>query len=345
MTEGTWIDYSSIRSELSFSSVLQHYHIEYKSGGDQIMIRCPFHSPDKTGSCSINLSRNIFKCFACGAQGNVLDFVVLMSDGDPKDNQDLYAGGLEAIAILGKEPKDFGEQKQKPGKRSKSAKGGRRRGKRGDPEKPFTATPGAPEEAESEKSNRVLELELELDHEHPYLASKGIDPDTAAKFNIGLCHHGITKGRIGIEIHDENGERVAYAGRYPSDEVPDKTLRYKFPKNFHKSSVLYNLHRAKAIGGRHIVMVEGFWSAIRFHEAGIACVALMGTAVSAAQARLLRVAGFRFVTLILDGDEGGREATPAAVDVLARQVYVRVLELPDGQKPDTMPMQAVEALR
>ena len=60
--------------------------------------------------------------------------------------------------------------------------------------------------------------------------------------------------------------------------------------------------------GEHIVLVEGYWSAIRLHALGVPVVALMGWSVSPEQIALLRDRGTRFVTLLLDGDEAGRRA-------------------------------------
>ena len=87
---------------------------------------------------------------------------------------------------------------------------------------------------------------------------------------------------------------------------------------------------------RYLVLVEGYWSAIRLHEAGIPVVALMGTSVSQAQAQLVREAGFKFITQLLDGDEAGRAAAKENAHILAQHVYVRTIELPDGEKPDTV---------
>ena len=68
--------------------------------------------------------------------------------------------------------------------------------------------------------------------------------------------------------------------------------------------MLFNLHRVAA--GEHVVLVEGYWSAIRLHALGIPVAGLMGWSVSPEQIALLRDRGVRFVTLLLDGDETGR---------------------------------------
>ena len=69
-------------------------------------------------------------------------------------------------------------------------------------------------------------------------------------------------GRIAIPIHNEHGELVAYAGRWPG-EPPDGEGKYKLPAGFHKSLVVYNLHRAKALAReKGLLVVEGFFGAM-----------------------------------------------------------------------------------
>jgi DNA primase len=85
-----------------------------------------------------------------------------------------------------------------------------------------------------------------LDLAHPYLVERGLTQGTIADFGLGYCQKGIMAGRIAIPIHNEHGELVAYAGRVPGDP-PEGEGKYKFPMGFHKSSVVYNLHRAKEL--------------------------------------------------------------------------------------------------
>ena len=65
-------------------------------------------------------------------------------------------------------------------------------------------------------------------------------------------------GRIAIPIHDEAGDLVAYAGRWPGDDGwPEGEERYKLPQGFQKSHVLFNLHRV--LDAEHLVVVEGYF--------------------------------------------------------------------------------------
>ena len=175
---------------------------------------------------------------------------------------------------------------------------------------------------------------LKLDPDHPYLAERGLSPERVAFFGLGYCSRGVMAGRICIPIHNEQGELVAYAGRWPGDDLPEGEERYKLPAKFEKSRVLYNLNRV--VAGEHIVLVEGYWSVFRLHTLGIPVAALMGWSVSPEQIALLRDHGTRFVTLLFDGDETGRRARDKALPELASAFFVKAPLLPDGEKPDTL---------
>ena len=61
---------------------------------------------------------------------------------------------------------------------------------------------------------------------------------------------------IAIPIHNERAELVAYAGRAINDSEP----RYRLPTGFHKSHLLYNLHR---VATAEVVIVEGFFDCMK----------------------------------------------------------------------------------
>src|SRR5262249_16299362 len=103
-----------------------------------------------------------------------------------------------------------------------------------------------PPETTEEQVNPPLKFTFKhLDNRHPYLTQdRGLTEATIDFFGLG--HHagkGIMQNRVVIPIHNEQGALVAYAGRSPGDP-PEGEGKYKFPPNFHKSLVLFNLHRA-----------------------------------------------------------------------------------------------------
>ena len=142
-------------------------------------------------------------------------------------------------------------------------------------------------------------------------------------------------GRICIPIHDDRGDLVAYAGRWPGEDVPDGEGKYKLPGKFEKARVLFNLHRVAE--GEHLVLVEGYWSTIRLHGLGVPVASPMGWSVSPEQVALLRDRGVRYLTLLLDGDDAGVRGRERVLPELASAFFVRAPLLRDGQKPDTLP--------
>ncbi len=331
------LDFTAIRNDTGFQAVLDYYQLRPERPGDkQVKINCPFHD-DASPSCSINIEKGIFNCFGCTAEGNVLDFIAGMEDVGEKGT---FKAAQKALEIIGASVDDYRKNchensKPKTGrKRAKAAKPARKSSK---PVK--SSKNGVSDASDDEKmptTNPVLDISLTLDREHEFLASRKVSSELAAEFGIGHCRTGIMKNRIAVPIHNAAGELVAYSGRWADDDIPDDQIKYKLPKGFNKSLELFNLHRAIAMGMTYIVIVEGYWSTLRLHAAGVPTVALMGTSISKAQVQLLVGAGVRHAILILDGDKAGDEATPAAVAALAQAVYVKTVTLPEGVKPDTM---------
>jgi DNA primase len=151
------------------------------------------------------------------------------------------------------------------------------------------------------------------------------------------------QGWICIPIQDEHGALVAYTGRQASDAVPRGVPKYILPRGFEKRRILFNLHRV--LSAEHLVIVEGYWSVFRLHTLGLPSVALMGRALFTEQETLLKESCVRMLTLLLDGDRPGREAAGELLPRLATRFFVRVVHLPDGAQPDTVPEQfLLEAL-
>jgi 5S rRNA maturation endonuclease (ribonuclease M5) len=189
--------------------------------------------------------------------------------------------------------------------------------------------------------NRPLGFALQrIDTWHPYLTQRGIFPATARLFGVGIYGgNGFLAGRCVIPIRDEKSQLVAYAGRAVNAEEP----KYRFPAGFRKSQVLFNFDRATQTGGNHVVVVEGFFDALKVHQAGHSVVALMGASFSQRQSELL-VSHFASATLMLDGDEPGRRAAEAIVQLLTPRVRVHKVELPNRVQPDQLSSSEINVL-
>lgn len=182
------------------------------------------------------------------------------------------------------------------------------------------------------KSNSPLRFALNLNPNHKYLRQRGLTRDTIEYFGIGFCDSGIMKGKIAIPIHNENGSLLAYCGRSTNDEKP----KYKFPKCFYKSLVLYNLHRIKSLNSSPLILVEGFFDVFKLHQAGFPnVIALMGSSLSQQQTELLLSLQKKLI-LLLDGDKAGRNCTEKIIKALKGRLPMAVKYLPDGVQPDNL---------
>jgi hypothetical protein len=108
-------------------------------------------------------------------------------------------------------------------------------------------------------------------------------------------------------VHDSQGQLVAYVGRSLDGSQP----RYRFPPGFHKSQVVFNLHRAVREAAGCAMVVEGLFHCLRVHQAGYHHVmALMGVTLSEAQEQLLRERFPRLILMLRAGSSSNRETRP-----------------------------------
>jgi DNA primase len=131
------------------------------------------------------------------------------------------------------------------------------------------------------------------------------------------------------------------ATRYAGRSLDESEPRYKLPAGFHKSQVLFNLHR---VTGLEAIVVEGFFDCMKVWQAGYSSVvALMGSALSEHQ-ELLLLGRFKKVTLLLDGDDTGRKAAEEIAGRLTWKVHVRIVKPPGAKQPDQLEAEQINAL-
>lgn len=145
------------------------------------------------------------------------------------------------------------------------------------------------------------------------------------------------RGRLMFPILDSPGRNIGFGGRLLGPGEP-KYLNSSESAVFSKGKTLYGLNWAKNDVRREdqVLVVEGYFDVVRLMAAGVTtAVAAMGTALSDAQAAMLRKLT-KNVFLLYDSDKAGLQATFRSGDELLRQgVSVRVVTLPDGEDPDT----------
>jgi len=319
-----WVDFKALKAQVGIRQVLERYGFLGKlrdKGQGKLVGPCPIHGGKNPNSFHANTEKNVFNCFTGCGGGNVLDLVAKI------EKCDVRAAGEKLASWFGLE---F----------SRSEGADNRATMRQDARSGTSATSPASKEKRAQESppevvNPPLESPLKtLNHDHAYLRERGLTAPTVKTFGVGFCVRGLMKGRIAIPIHNERGELVAYAGRAINDELAKEEGKYKLPGGFLKGHVVFNLNRAKEQAGKGVIVVEGFFDAMKVHQAGFPnVVALMGSTITEEQEELLVKLSDRLV-LMLDGDEAGVAGVRRMYGRLRRKLYLKEVHLEDGQQPD-----------
>jgi DNA primase len=337
------IDFKAIKRAARFERVLAYYGIELRSGhGAQWKALCPFH-PDTRPSLNVNLDMKVFNCFVCADGGDIVKFVAKQEyPASPEGHLIRAAAKLAEICGINMDR----DCRVVPAKHVERL------------------TTKQSQNGASTVPNPPLSFRLDVDPTHRYLIERGLSPAAVETFGLGYCRNekSMMRRRIVIPIHNEHGELIAYAGRWPgANGWPEGTGKYMLPPKFQKMRVLFNLNRV--IEGmlefrwpnheRHVVVVEGFFGAFAVHPLA-PCIALMGSVLSKEHLNLMGRANIRFVTLILDGlsEEFTRDGqctwrnrVTATVHDLARNgFFVRARELGPCEQPDTISRERLEDL-
>ena len=333
MAKTAFVDFKAVKAAITMEQVLQHYGLleKFKHGTDSLNGPCPIHKGSNPTQFRVSISKNIWNCFSeCKHGGNVLDFIAEM------EKCSIHAAALKAIAWFKLDPEAMAAS---DGKGAPAETEARPTAAKPAP-KPTPAPKATPAPApESSVPNAPLKFRLDkLERSHPYLLEqRGLTPETIVDFGIGFCAKGMMADRIAIPIHNAKGEVVAYAGRFPGDAGED-TPKYKLPPGFRKSQELFNLDRAnKESAEQPLVIVEGFFDAMKLHQHGCRkVVALMGSTMSAAQEELIRqhTNSQSHVIVMLDENEAGQAGREDIACRLSRFCFVRVHQF--GQ-PDMEP--------
>jgi len=336
----SFVDFKAVKAAITMEQVLRHYDLldQFKRSGDSLSGPCPIHHGENPTQFRVSVSKNVWNCFSeCKHGGNTLDFIARM------DNISIHAAALKAMEWFGLDPASMSGESEETEQSPAPAR------KRENVAAPREASPKSAPMAEPSAPNKPLKFRLDkLEREHPYLVERGLTLETLLDFGVGYCAKGMMAERIAIPIHNPQGEVLAYAGRFPG-EPGEGTPKYKLPQGFRKSLELYNLDRAaREPSEQPLVIVEGFFSCMKFHQMGFRkVVALMGSTLSEAQEELLRThtSSQTRIVVLLDEDEAGRNGRDDLAVRLAKFAYVKIhVFAEEDQRPEDLDAEEITGL-
>jgi DNA primase len=335
MAKTSFIDFKAVKAAVKMEEVLRHYNLldQFKRTGENLSGPCPIHKGSNPTQFRVSTAKNIWNCFSeCKNGGNVLDFIAQMEDVS------IHAAALKAIDWfkLDEASMTQASSRKKPAKEERSHDNAPREDE-------------PPKEPEKVEPNKPLKFRLEKLHtEHPFLAERGLKPETIEAFGSGYCAKGMMADRIAIPIGNAQGEVVAYAGRLPG-EPTDDAPKYKLPPGFRKSLELFNIERAvKESADAPLVVVEGFFDCMSLYQNGCRkCIALMGSSLSKVQEETIQKITNRNsrIIVMLDEDDAGRSGREEIAGRLAKFAYVTIHRFEkEGEQPSDLTADEIQFL-
>jgi len=331
-----------VRDSTSIVELIGSYVHLKKRGKDHAAL-CPFHS-EKTASFWVSESKQIFKCFGCGAGGDVYKFLMLMEN----------LSFTDSVARLAERQ---GIPLPKRGAPSRTEDEGKRllyeiMDLAGTFFREALEKHASSSEARSYLEKRKISAEtiqaFGVGYAPPgsellaYLRSRKLD--TSQILACGLIaetspgqYRDKFRHRVMFPIRDLTGRIMAFGGRILGDGVP-KYLNSPETVLYHKGNHLYGLDKARdAIRKTDFaILVEGYFDCVVPFQFGFRnTVASLGTSLTENQVRLLG-RYTRNVVISFDPDSAGLSAALRSIDLFLQQGFrVNVLSLPEGFDPDT----------
>ena len=335
-------DIENLLSHLKIEEVVGD-EIELKKSGANYKGLCPFH-PDTTPSFSVSPTKNICKCFVCGAGGNAIKFYSMYH----KISYEEAVGELAKkynIPIKAYENKNFRQKEEN--------------------EKYYKIM----EEAHNYYQENIFENQGRVALE--YLNKRGVSPKVIRENQLGyalsewsgLFDHLIKKGfqkddivelglakngekgiydafrnRIMFPIYSVSGRIIAFGGRTleSSKEIP-KYINSPDTPIFKKGKNLYGIKDKGIILKKknYSLLMEGYMDVLSAHSYGFdVALASLGTAFTYEQGELLKKYTNN-VIMSLDMDSAGQMATERTAFILKNLGFnIRVLKLENAKDPD-----------
>ncbi len=330
---------AEVKERLSIVDVVGQ-HVKLTKAGKSLTGLCPFHK-EKTPSFHVSVERGTYHCFGCGEGGDIFAFVEKVEGVDFKTALKQLA---ERAGVTLEQYRGGGEDTSKKDRlREAMTHAAQFYAKQlaGSEALKYAKSRGLTDETISswgmgyapEGWRTLLEALVIEGFKTEELLAAGLIKEADGKQGT---YYDRFRNRLMFPIFDVTGRVVAFTGRALSKEEPAKYLNSPETQLYHKSDILFGLHRAKdAIRLRGFtILVEGQMDALLAHQAGFEnVVALSGTALTQRHLALMKRYSENLM-LVLDADTAGLSATAKSAHVALREgLRVKAVRLPKGQDP------------
>ncbi|MBN1392543.1 MAG: DNA primase [Sedimentisphaerales bacterium] len=323
-------------------------HLALKRKGREMVGLCPFHD-DHQPSFNVNPSKQIFKCFACGAGGDVVKFVQMREHlSFPQALQRLAdRAGIKIEPLRPRSTHDAERTTQDETDPNELARVNAWAAKYFSsnlthPEKGKDARKYIVERQLSEESVKKWQIGLAIGADNDLLAAarRAKIPDKLLLAAGLVAGSGVSLSdkfvnRLMFTIADATNKIIGFGGRTLTGEGA-KYINSPTTVLFDKSNALFGLNHAhhQIVSTDTAVVVEGYTDCIMAHQFGVAnVVATLGTSFTAGHARLLRRYAKK-VVLLFDSDTAGLEAANRALQVaLGWRIDIAITSVPQGKDP------------
>ncbi len=334
-------------------------HMELKRSGRTWKGNCVFHG-EKTPSFHVYPEDKHFKCYGCGAYGDVFAFVQRLEGKEFPEVVRALAAEV-GVEIPEASEEDSAEARARRKERNELTVAleaaarywtARLASRWGADARAYLDSRGVAEES---RTRFRLGVSASVWNDLPArLEEKGIGLPALSRAGLiidrerGEGTYDRFRGRLMFPICGMDGQVIGFGGRVlpgaaePGARADLKAAKYiNTPETllYKKSKVLYGLDLARETirKTRAAVLVEGYLDVIGLHQVGItSAVAVCGTALTPEHVELLSRCDCREVTILFDGDPAGLAApAKAAAALFPAGLSGKVAVLPsEGGKTD-----------
>ena len=324
-----------LRNSIDIADVVGAY-VSLKRSGSSLVGLCPFHD-DKSPSMHVSSNRGFYHCFACGAGGDAIKFVM-------EYEKLSYPQAIEKLAsMFGIELEYSNEKTQKKDNSLKEILELLNNYYKTELFNPANAAAlnYLKERALSPAMIEKFELGWAPPSQNTINLLQKNEIEAIKAFNAGVIKNGERgvyasfSNRITFPIYNHIGSIVGFGGRTISDH-PAKYINSPQSEIFDKSRVLYGYDKARAaiFKSGEVIICEGYMDCIMLHQAGFFnAVAVLGTALTPKHLPLLKKENIK-VILSFDSDTAGQNAALRSAELLSRSgIDGKVVLIEGGKDP------------